>query len=288
MSGEIAPAPDAVVPAPPSPIRRITLDPRLRRLTVRGVSDLSASMRRVTLGGPDLAGFACFGPTDHAKVYFPAAPGGDPALPSVVDGRPEDTGDDRFVFRDYSVRTFDPASGVVTLDMAVHPHGPAGRWAAQASPGQTLGLYGPKTSKLPPLDREWYVLAADEAGIAGLTNWLDRLPQGPRVQAFVEVGGAQDEVALPVRDGVTVTWLHRGPAEAGTTTLLADAVRAASFGAPGGGPGWVWAGAEAMAVRAIRRHVVNDRGLDRTSFAMTGYWRHGVANFDHKSAEAQS
>ena len=43
-----------------------------------------------------------------------------------------------------------------------------------------------------------------------------------------------------------------------------------------------------MAVRAIRRHVVNDRGLDRTSFAMTGYWRYGVANFDHKSAEAQS
>lgn len=268
-------------------VERIRLDPRVRRLQVRHVTDLSTSLRRVALGGPDLDGFACWGPTDHAKVFLPREPDGVLRLPELVDGHLVDPADAAYVVRDYSVRTFDPSSGVVVLDMAVHGHGPAGRWAAAAAPGDELGLYGPKTSKIPPMDRPWYLFAVDETGLPGLTNWLERLPAGPRVQAFVEVGGEADHVALPVRDGVRVAWLHRDGREPGTTTLLPDAVAAAAFGAPDDGPGWVWCAAEAGVVRALRR-VVADRGLDATSVAMTGYWRVGVPGFDHKSPEAQA
>ena len=64
-----------------SPTQRIALDARLRHLTVRTVTTLSSAMRRVELEGPELDGFECFGPSDHAKVFFPTEPGGTPELP---------------------------------------------------------------------------------------------------------------------------------------------------------------------------------------------------------------
>lgn len=269
-----------------SPVRRTKLPLVARRLEVLRVEDLSASMRRVALGGPELAGFRADGPTDHAKVWFPpdGRPDDAPLLPAEVDGAW--VAPDGATCRDYSIRTFDVAAGEVVLDMAVHAHGPAGRWAAQARPGQQLGLLGPKTTKIPPMDRDWYLFAVDETGLPGLQNWLEQLPPGPRVRVLAEVAGRADEVPLPARDDTDVTWLHRGDAPAGTTTLLADAVRTELAAVPDGAPGWFWSAAEAMVVRAIRGHVT-EYGLDRRSCAMTGYWRRGVANFDHKSEDGQ-
>lgn len=261
-------------------MQRIALDARMRRLTVQRVADLSPSLRRVVLGGPELDGFACHGPTDHAKVVFPDEPGMPLRLPDLATwgGRQ----DPAFVCRDYTVRTYRPATGELVLDMAVHAHGPAGRWAAQAAPGDELGVYGPKTSKLPPVDRAWYLLLADETGLPAVQNWLEQLPADRPVRVVAEVDGPADEIALPARDGVEVVWAHRHGAPAGTSTALAAAVAAVDL--PDAGPGWVWAGAEAGAVRGVRRALA-DRGVDRSWLSMTGYWRFGVANFDHKAPE---
>ena len=267
-----------VTPAGDSPVRRVRHPFVARRLEVRRVESLTPRLRRVALGGLDLAGFVSLGPTDHAKVFFPDASGSLP-MPLLEDDRWVNRADPALTFRDYTVRTHVPESGELVLDLVVHDHGPAGRWAAQAAVGQELGVLGPRGSALPPLDRARYVLVADETGLPAVLNWLDRLPAGPRVDVLVEVRDASDEIPLPGREA---TWLHRGDAPAGTTTLLPDAVAALDLG-----PGdlWVWAGAEAGAVRAVRTHLT-ERGLGRGHLAMTGYWRRGVANFDHHSPEA--
>jgi len=262
-------------------------------LTVRRVEDLGRSMRRVALGGPDLDGFAALGPTDHAKIFFPADVGGAVVLPEVRDGAWVNRDDAALTWRDYTVRTYEPASGEVVFDLAVHAHGPGGRWAARTQPGERLAVLGPGTSKLPPLELAWYVLAADEAGLPALLNWLDRLPDGARVQAFVEVAGPGCEVPLPARDGLALTWVHRGEVSTGDAaiardpTLLREAVASASFGGADDGAGWVWGAGEAAAMRALRRHLVVERGLPRATVDVTGYWRAGVAHFDHKSPEAR-
>ncbi len=255
------------------------LVPRLLR--VHRVTELSRSMRRVTLAG-DLAGFATLAATDHAKVFFPADEASPPTMPVVSDGHWTNRADPGLIHRDYTIRAFRAGQGELDLDMVVHGHGPAGRWAARAAPGQPLGLLGPRSSTMRPLDRDWYVLAADETGLPALANWLERLGRA-RVDAFCEVGGPEDELDLPTHDGVRVTWLHRGTAPPGTSRLLPDAVAGCRFAR---GPGYVWAAAEASQVRAIRAEVKR-RGLGPDSFSTTGYWRLGVANFDHKSPEAQ-
>ena len=255
------------------------LVPRL--LTVDRVTELSRAMRRVTLTG-GLAGFAALAATDHAKVFFPPDDTSPPAMPVVTDGHWTNRADPRLVYRDYTVRAFRPERGEVDLDMVVHSHGPAGRWAARARPGQQLGLLGPRSSTMRPLDREWYLLAADETGLPATANWLERLPASAHVDVLVEVGGPEDEVELPVHDGASITWVHRGATPPGASTLLPDAVAATRLGT---GPGYVWAAAEASQVRAIRADV-RTRGIGGDSASPTGYWRLGVANFDHKSPEA--
>ncbi|MCL3861027.1 siderophore-interacting protein [Actinotalea sp. K2] len=280
MPQPAAPAP--ATPAAPATLRRVSHELVARSLTVHRVEDLTPSLRRVVLGGPDLAGFDAPGPADHVKVFFPHDPHGEPRLPVVDGGRWVNHDDPALLYRDYTVRGH-VEPGALVIDMVLHPHGPAGRWAAGARPGQRLGVLGPRGSALPPLDRAWYLLAADETGLPALANWLDLLPASTTAHAFVEVGGPGDEIDLRSDARTEVTWLYRRDAPAGTVTLLADAVATLTLPT---GPGWAWAGAEAATVRAIRRTLRDERGMDRDSVQMTGYWRVGEANFDHHSPDA--
>lgn len=250
-----------------------------RRLAVTAVEQLSRSMRRVRLAGPDLAGLVALGPTDHVKVFFPDDTG-HLRLPTLVDGRWADRTDPGLVFRDYTVRTFDGST--LTLDMVVHGHGPAGRWAAQAQPGDELGLLGPRGSALRPLDRPWYLLAVDDTGLPAAANWLDRIPDGTPVHVLAEVDGPADELALS-HPALAATWLHRDGAEPGTTDLLASAAAEHLARLAPTGNGLVFGAGEVSAMRAVREHV-RDHGL--THAVVTSYWRRGVANFDHHSPDA--
>ncbi|HKO53158.1 MAG TPA: siderophore-interacting protein [Polyangiaceae bacterium] len=44
---------------------------QVRLLEVVRTESLSPRMRRITLGGPELAGFVSLAPEDHVKVFFP-------------------------------------------------------------------------------------------------------------------------------------------------------------------------------------------------------------------------
>lgn len=52
-------------------IHRVSHEIKRRRLEVLRVVDLTPRMRRITLGGPELAGFISLGTDDHVKLLFP-------------------------------------------------------------------------------------------------------------------------------------------------------------------------------------------------------------------------
>ena len=52
-------------------IHRVTHEIKRRRLDVLRVVDITPRMRRITLGGPELAGFISLGSDDHIKLLFP-------------------------------------------------------------------------------------------------------------------------------------------------------------------------------------------------------------------------
>jgi NADPH-dependent ferric siderophore reductase len=90
------------------------------------------------------------------------------------------------------------------------------------------------------------------------------------VQVVAEVADAASRQELPDRPGTEVVWCHRDGAEPGTTTLLLDAVRALPPLPPAT---YVWGGGESRTLAKVRRHVRDERGLDRESVGLITYWR---------------
>ena len=253
--------------------RRVRHETKMRLLQVREVSRLTPKMVCVVLGGEALAGFVSAAHDDHVKLFFPQ-PGHDkPVLPTPTPNGPVySEGAARPAARDYTPRRYDPAANTLTIDFVLHGEGPAATWAAQARPGQFLGVGGPRGSFIVPDDFDWYLLAGDETAVPAIGRRLQELPAGTRVIAVVEVADAGEEQKLDTRAKLEMHWLHRTGAEAGNHLLLQRALT--EFVLPG--EGYAWVAAEASAARALRRYLVDQRGLPKDRVKAAAYWKQGA------------
>lgn len=161
----------------------------------------------------------------------------------------------------------------------------------------------------PPADASCLLVAGDETAVPAVCAIAESLPPGRRARVLLEVPTADDVLPLHAPTGVAVTWLPRSTAVAAAPVphgrLLTHAVIAAVGGrttataptaplddvdvdagilweAPGEAalprrsPGpYAWLAGEAGMVKGLRRHLVQEAGLDRSSVAFMGYWRLG-------------
>lgn len=241
---------------------------------VVAVRECSPHLREVTVRGDDLRGLALPGP--DAFVYLLLPPPGRSDL--TIDGDftweayRQMAEAERPVGAYYTVRRCRPEVGEVDLQMVLHGDaGPAGSWAAKAAAGDPVALWGPRTSFEPPATTEWYLLVADETGLPATAAILESLPEGTVARVFAEVASGVERQELPVSPSFEVMWLHRDGAPAGTTSLLADAVRAMAWP---GGAAYAWGGGESRTMASMRRYLRHDVGLDRESVSLIAYWRH--------------
>lgn len=240
---------------------------------------LTPHMMRVTVGGEDLKGFQSAGADDHMKVFFPDEGQEKPVLPQVTPEGvvwPQDA--KRPASRDFTPRRYDAEANELDIDFVLHGAGPAASWAAQAQPGQFIGIGGPRGSHVVTLDFDWYLLIGDETALPFISRQVEELPAGARAIAIVEVSEAADEQAIASEAGVDWHWVHRNGAEAGTTDLLVQAVRGIKL-LPG--EFFTWAAGEANTLRDIRRHLLNERGVNRDWARFNGHWKYNVTNWDH-------
>ncbi|WP_372669518.1 siderophore-interacting protein [Amycolatopsis kentuckyensis] len=180
--------------------------------------------------------------------------------------------DERPVLRSYTVRSRD--GDTIDVEFVLHSghtDGPATAWARTAAPGDVLGRYGPDAAYRRPLSTaDTLLLAGDETAVPAIATILSEVDNAV---AFVEVADAAEEQPLPV------CWLHRDGAPHGAKLL--DAVRGAALG-PGSA---AWLAGEAGMVRALRRHLVNERGFAKSVIEFTGYWRRRLTQDDAPTAE---
>ncbi|WP_029089483.1 siderophore-interacting protein [Brevibacterium album] len=158
------------------------------------------------------------------------------------------------------------------------------------------------------------LLAGDETAQPAIANILRSLPAHVTGAAFVEVPSPADALATESPSRVTVSYLPRTEGSA-RGELLAEAVFgwadawAQGAGAAASGAGhpahhpspspaaaeeettteagllWeegtdssglrIWAAADALTVRTLRRGLVRERGFDRKSCSFMGYWKPG-------------
>lgn len=251
------------------------------RLTVIRTEVIAPSLRRVVLGGPGFADFernrAALPQTYtdlYGKLVF-LAEGFDYPEPldlSVV--RAELPPEANPVMRTYTIRWIDEAASELAIDFVVHgDEGIAGPWAAHVQPGDEIHLRGPNGGYAPDPTADWHLFVGDESSIPAIGASLEALAEGDRAVAFIEVYGTGDEIALPTEADLELHWLHRGDAQAGTTTLLDDAVRAWSWPE---GRAHAFIHGESALLKSVRPFVLNDRGVARADVSVSAYWRRGT------------
>lgn len=241
--------------------------PEVGLFTARVVaaSAVTPRMRRITLAGPDLGGFAGDRPADAVKLVLPR--GGLGAPPRVGWGPAGLDLDDPADLRAYTVRRFDRAAGLLDIDVVLHGHGPGATWAAHAAPGDPVAFLGPRRDYPDAEPPDLLLVVGDETAVPAAAGMVESLRPGQRAQVFLEVADAADEVPMGSPGEVTLSWLHRGAAKG---SALADAVRA--FRLP---PGRVraWVAAETGAALAVRKVLRAEFGLPRAAVSAFGYWQ---------------
>ncbi len=228
-------------------------------------------MVRITLAGDELAGFPGSGPDRRIRMFFPADGGRDrPALPRESSGGPVwAPGRPRPAIRTYTVRRFDHTADELDVDFVLHDApGPAVAWARQAQPADEVGVSDPGGRYSPDATVDWHLLVGDESALPAIATVLAVLPTGANVAVFVEVADAAEQQPLPTQADARVHWVHRGSAPPGAP--LMEAVRAAALPA---GRGQAWVSAEAGSVYQLRRHLLDERGVERRLLYATNYWR---------------
>ncbi|MFB7620411.1 siderophore-interacting protein [Kitasatospora sp. NPDC056181] len=262
---------------------------------VVGVERITPRMARITFEAESLAESVGRAPDQQVKLCFPRAGQEEPVLPAQDDDPmswyqaylaiPEA---ERPWMRSFTLRRRRPGTRVLEVDFVLHGDaGPASAWAARALPGDRLGMVGPSDlyARPEPLGAavagaDWVLLVGDETALPAVGTLLEALPAGTPAVAFLEVADAAERQSFDTRADLTVHWLHRDGVAPGER--LTEAVRSA--GLPGGTP-FAWLAGEASAVRALRRHLVGERGWAKASVEFAGYWRHRLTQDDAPTAE---
>jgi NADPH-dependent ferric siderophore reductase len=172
----------------------------------------------------------------------------------------------------------------LVVDFVLHGDGgPASAWAAAARVGDLLVVTGARGAYRIDPGTDWTLLVADQTALPAVGTILDEAPAGAQVLLVAEVADEAEQLKFETDAELTTVWCHRGDNHAGFGMQAAQAVR--DLALPDG-RGACWAGLEASAMRAVRRHLLGERGLDREQLHTRGYWKLGAADHpDHDTGE---
>jgi NADPH-dependent ferric siderophore reductase len=226
------------------------------RATVQTSTWLTPHVVRLELHAPELTSFPVGEFTDHyVKLLLPQQD------PNQQD--PNQAGGARPTTRTYTVRAWDPAARLITIDVVHHgEQGLAGPWAASAKPGDALGLTGPGGGYAPNPAADWHLLVGDASALPAIACALERIGTSAPAKVVVLVDGPAEH-AYPLPDGADVTWVERG---------LVDAVQGLEW-LPGRVHAFVHG--EAGDVRDLRRWLRAERHVPLDHLSASGYWRLG-------------
>jgi len=218
-----------------------------RELQVVRVESPTPHTRRVVLRGDSLADFISASFDDHIKLILGDA-GSEP------------------VRRDYTPRQFDVQARELSIEFALHGDGPAAAWAANAKPGDSAVVAGPRGSFVIPTDYDWHLLIGDETALPAIARRLEELPAGSRAIVIGLTDDAADRRDFRSAASLDLRWVD-------STDELVDAVHALQLP---GGEGYAWCAGEASAMSVLRRILVEDKGVPRHNIRAAAYWKRGA------------
>jgi len=236
---------------------------------VESIEWLTPTYVRLVLNGDGLAEYAPVACTDsYVNVAIP--PEGAPyAAPFALDELKELPREQRPFRRRITVRAWDAESRRLTLEFVTHgDEGFAGPWAARAGEGDALVFTGPAGAYNPDPDADWHLMVGDESALPAIAASLEAVPPGVPVVVRLVCDGPEHEIALATPGDLDLAWVHR-------PDPLADAVAALESPA---GRAHAFVHGEAGETRAVRRHLLADRGFDLEQLSCSPYWHRGLTD----------
>ena len=201
---------------------------------------LSDHLVRLTLGGPGLAPFTSTGiPDEWVGLVIPG----------------------QYQSRYYTVRSWDGRE--LVLDVVVHDVGLVTEWATSDCVGDTVTITEPKGSFAMPAGSAWLLLVGDLTAMPAMAR-IAATVAGVPARIWAEV---PDDLPGYLPAGADVTWL--APPEDGQSAL-AEVVEGIDWP---DGDGYFWMAGESAQMRAIRKHLMRERGLPSAAYDVMGYWR---------------
>ncbi len=256
----------------PLTVERLRHPLKFRLLQVRRVVRLSPYMVCITFTGDDLADFVSASFDDHLKVFLPHPGETAPALPTLgPDGPVYPQGRNKPITRDYTPRRYDAATGELDIEFVLHDAGPATLWAAQAQPGQCIGIGGPRGSFVIPTGYDWHLLVGDESALSAIARRLEELPAGSQAHAVLSVSHEAARLTLQSAAQLHLTWVTADSPHRQADSMLA----ALQQWATPAGQGYAWVAGELSMVRAVRSLLLTERGLDKARVRAASYWKQG-------------
>lgn len=268
---------------------------RLFNVELKRREQLSPALTRFVFGGPEVAEMKTLAADQRIKIFFPDASGQPPSLPggsewyqayrSVEPAR-------RPPMRTYTIRALRAEQEEVDVEFVLHgENGPASAWATHARIGDRLQLAAPNRQYgddpggyewKPPAGVRHILLIADETALPAVAGILEELAgetEPPVVEAFLEVPGEADILDLPAIPAARQARLPEREVAGGAAQELEDIDIDEEIlwelASPESGSFYAWVAGESAAVMAIRRYLVQERGIDKRHLTLMGYWRLG-------------
>lgn len=239
-------------------IERVRHELVRRDVTVTRVERLSPGFLSITFGGESLANFVSLSFDDHVKFMVQ-----------------DDTGVTQR--RDFTPRSFDLSRPELTLEFALHDHGPASQWARRARVGDTAVIGGPRGSMIIPTDYDWHLLAGDASALPAIHRRLEELPAGSRALVIAFVDNVAEQRVFQSQATLEVSWVHSADA-------LVQALRKLVLPP---GEGFVWSAGEATVMAQVRDVLLTEQQIPLASTRISAYWKHGAADFQREGQPQQ-
>lgn len=161
----------------------------------------------------------------------------------------------QFQVRYYTVRAYNGRE--LVLDVVVHEVGLVTEWASTDCVGDRVVVTEAKGSFDPPADAAWLMLVGDLTALPAMARIAEATALPTRVWAQVPDAELR-EGYLPER--ADIRWVDD----------LTSTVTGLEWPNT---PGYFWMAGESADMRAIRKHLMRDRGLPASAYDVMGYWR---------------
>lgn len=181
------------------------------------------------------------------------------------------------IYRIYTIRSFDQKSKTIELDFVIHEgQSPAIEWLKGVKAGSSVYIIGPREQFSPQEHENGTLLFfADETAIPALYSILHHWPKNAEADMFIECPSPLSIRELPEIAGVKKHVYVRKPHEhAGTTGFLTNAAQKIKEAKNC----HIWIACEREEARAIRKHFMENCGIDKKDIKAIGYWRLGMTS----------